>query len=233
MSNAGGPEFVLPPFFDYGATLLWAVSGALLGARRGYDVTGMFILALVSATGGGLLRDGLFLQDGPPVVVQSPDYLLLVLAGTALVVLAGRRVVQLKGFPQLVSLVDALGLGAYAVVGMHRAAGVGLSVPGIVLVGMVNAVGGGVLRAMITGREPHLLRPGSLEAVAVLAGCAVYLSLTRLAHVGDTAAAWITIVLVFVIRALAVKFDIETRALGAFSQDWKQGGPGAATPPSD
>lgn len=70
--------FQLPLWLDYGATFLWAISGALVAARRGYDIAGVFTIALVTATGGGLLRDGLFLQNGPPELVQSPAYLVLV-----------------------------------------------------------------------------------------------------------------------------------------------------------
>src|SRR5581483_9182752 len=94
--------FLLPPFFDYGATFLWAISGALMGARRGYDFVGIFILAMVSATGGGLLRDGLFLQDGPPVLVRSQGYLMLVAAGTLIVLCFGKKVEKIRGFEALV-----------------------------------------------------------------------------------------------------------------------------------
>lgn len=61
--------FTVPFYFDYGETFVWSVSGALI-ARRGHDLSGVAALALVSATGGGLLRDGLFLQNGPPALVQ-------------------------------------------------------------------------------------------------------------------------------------------------------------------
>jgi uncharacterized membrane protein YeiH len=72
--------FLLPPFFDYSATFLWAISGAVLGARRGYAILGIITIALVSSTGGGLLRDGLFIQDGPPVLVRTQVYLWLIAA---------------------------------------------------------------------------------------------------------------------------------------------------------
>ena len=114
-------DFLLPPFFDYAATFFWAISGALVAARRGYDIVGIFILAMVSSTGGGLLRDGLFLQDGPPVLVQSPVYLVLVTVATGVVILFGKRVQRIPGFQRVVVVVDSLGLGAYAVVGMNRA----------------------------------------------------------------------------------------------------------------
>lgn len=216
------PEvFLLPPFFDYAATFCWAISGALVAARRGYDVIGIFILAMVSSTGGGLLRDGLFLQDGPPALVQSPVYLELVAAATAVVMLFGKRVHTLPGVKRIVSVVDALGLGAYAVVGMNRATALGLNLPGVVLVGMVNAVGGGILRSVIVGREPHLFRPGALEAMAALIGCGLYVLLRRALEFGPTTSAWITIAAVFLIRVASVAYRVETRAMRDFEDEWK------------
>jgi uncharacterized membrane protein YeiH len=55
--------FILPAYFDYLATFLWAISGALLGARKGYSIPGILTIALVSSVGGGLLRDGLFIHS--------------------------------------------------------------------------------------------------------------------------------------------------------------------------
>ncbi len=168
-----------------------------------------------------MLRDGLFLQDGPPVLVRTPTYLGIVVIATIFVVLFGKPIKKLKAFEVLVSLVDALGLGAYAVVGMNRASALGVSLLGIVLVGMVNAVGGGVLRAVLMVREPQLFRPGKLEAMAVLIGCIIFLLLTRTVELNQTYAAWITIAIVFVIRALSVRYGIETKALPAFEEEWK------------
>ena len=210
--------FLLPPFFDYAATFLWAVSGALMGARRGYDFVGIFILSMVSATGGGLLRDGLFLQDGPPVLVRSNVYLGIVAAGTILVMSFGKRVEKFKGFEALVSLVDALGLGAYAVVGTNRAMILGLSLPGSVLVGMVNAVGGAILRSVLVAREPHLFKPGALEAAAALIGCGIFVLLVETSWLDETRAAWVTIAAVFVIRVLSVRYRLQTRALSDFAE---------------
>src|SRR6188768_4215887 len=89
-----GP-FTLPPFFDYAATFRYAISGALIAARRRYDLAGILALALVSSTGGGLLRDGFFLQSGPPLLLRSPVYLALIAVATALVALVGPRVTRL------------------------------------------------------------------------------------------------------------------------------------------
>jgi uncharacterized membrane protein YeiH len=216
-----GQEFPLPPFFDYSATFFWAISGGLVAARRGYDVVGIVIVAMVSATGGGLLRDGLFLQQGPPVLVKSPIYLELILSATVVVMLAGRRVQRIPGFTRVISLFDALGLGAYAVVGMDRAAAAGLSGPGVILVGMVNAVGGSILRSVIIVREPHVLRPGKLEALAALIGCGLFVLMTSPFKIDHIVAAWITIFVVFGTRLLSLACRLETKPLRDFEEDWK------------
>src|SRR5262249_37343156 len=108
----------LPPAFDFAATFIFAISGALLAAKRGYDFTGIFIIALASSTAGGLLRDALSIQDGPPPLLQSPPSPPLIVAAMLIVVGLGRVVRRIRHFDKLVSLVDAMGLGAYAVVGM-------------------------------------------------------------------------------------------------------------------
>jgi len=217
--------FLLPPFFDYGATLCWAVSGALVGARRGYDVIGVFILALVSATGGGLLRDGLFLQEPTPLLLRTPVYLTIVGIATTSVMIFGKRVTTLPGFRRIVEVFDALGLGAYAVVGMNLSLVKGLNVPAAILVGMVNAVGGGVLRSAISGREPHIFRPGKLEAVAVLLGCGLYALLRLALSMSPPAAAWITIVAVFLVRLASLAYGVSTSAVTSFRDEWSQDRP--------
>ena len=201
--------FLLPPFFDYSATFLWAVSGAVLGARRGYAILGVITLALVSSTGGGLLRDGLFIQDGPPVLVRTPTYLWLIAAAVLVVVVFGRRVVQMPRLFKGIVLIDALGLGAYAVVGMDRALAAGISLPGVVVVGMVNAVGGGILRDVLLNVEPDMFMPGTLDQALALIGCLLFLSLTQGLPVTQFTAAWVTIASVFIIRLLAIGFRIE------------------------
>jgi len=215
----------LPPAFDFAATFIFAVSGALLAAKRGYDFTGIFIIALASSTGGGLLRDGLFIQDGPPRLLQYPAYLLIIAAATLIVVGFGRLVRRIRHFDKLVSLVDAMGLGAYAVVGMTIADANHLGVVSMVFVGMVNAAGGSFVRSIILAEESRLLRPGTLETTAALMGCFLFLLLNRLQPNDPTLSAWITILFVFVIRALSVYFNIRTKPISAFEDSWSKDQP--------
>jgi uncharacterized membrane protein YeiH len=209
-------DFQLPPAFEYGATFAWALSGALVGARRGYDGAGLTALALVSATGGGLLRDGLFLQQGPPAVVRSPVYLALVAVAALIVLVAGGRVQRLRPFDQVVGVVDALGLGAYAVVGAQLAVAAGLTLLAAGLVGVVNAVGGGLLRDVLVRREPDLFRPGTLTATAAALGVALYLALTAGLGVDQALSGWVTVAAVLAARLLSLRFGLTTRPAAGF-----------------
>lgn len=214
--------FSLPPYFDYGATFLWALSGALLGARKGYAIPGILTVAFVSSVGGGVLRDGLFLQNGPPVVLRSSGYLLLIALATVLILIAGARIQRLRQLPHFLSLVDAIGLGAYAVVGMNLALAAKLSLPGVVLVGLVNAVGGGILRDVLLRREPSMFLPGTLEESLALLGCLLFVTLVKAQVTHQLLAAWITIGVIAVMRLLAIRYGIRSHPLQGFRPYWEQ-----------
>jgi uncharacterized membrane protein YeiH len=214
--------FQLPPLFDYSAIFLWAISGAVLGARRGYAILGILTLSLVSSTGGGLLRDGLFIQNGPPAVVQTPTYLLLIATAVVIVIFFGQWIDRFPKLDQRMAVLDAAGLGTYAVVGMDHALAAGMSLPGVVVVGMVNAVGGGILRDVLLNTEPEMFKPGTLYQASALIGCLLFLGMTRAVLLSEFAAAWITIATVFAIRLLAIRYRIESRPLRHFRAHWER-----------
>lgn len=200
-------------YFDLGATFLWATSGAVLAARRGYDLTGIFAIALVSSCGGGLLRDALFLQAGPPIIVRTPSYVILTLLASLLVWRLGEK---LQGrvppaIVQLTIIADAVGLGAFAVVGMRLALSASIGVAGAVLVGVVNAVGGGISRSLLLHRTPEVFRPGQLTAIAALLGTLVYAVLSLAFHVDDDAAGLAAIALAATVNWASRRFRFQTR----------------------
>jgi len=97
-------------------------------------------------------------------------------------------------------VLDAVGLGTYSVVGVAKALAAGLSVPAAVLVGVINACGGGLLRDVITREEPLLFKPGQFYAVASLLGCGVFVIITRCTTLGASRSALIAIGGTFVFR---------------------------------
>ena len=220
----------LPPMsaalhaFDLTASSIWATSGALLAARRGFDVTGIFAVALVSATGGGLLRDGLFLQGGPPALVRTPAYVIVAGVASIAVWLLGKGVEGHRLLSRTVMLADALGLGAFAVVGMHLSLAAGLSLPGVVLVGVVNAVGGSILRSIFLSQIPEVFRPGELTALAALIGCVLYLTLSLAVGASDVVSAACTVAVVALVRIVSVRYRFVTRPARGFGDVDKPGG---------
>jgi len=208
-------DFHVPPFFDYGATLAWAMSGALVGIRKHFDFTGVFVIALLSATGGGLLRDALFLRRIPAFLLD-PNYLIMIAATTALIALFTRPLAHLlvhQTTSKLIDLVDALGIPAFAVVGMQLAEAEHIPVVGVAFVGVVNGVAGGLLRDVVVRDVPALLRPGQFVSLALAIACALFLALRLVYRVGTTDAAWTMVGFFFLIRVLAVHFNWQTRAI--------------------
>lgn len=204
--------FQVPPLFDYFATFLWALSGAILGMHKRYDMAGVCVIALLAATGGSTLRDGLFLNQLPPVVTNV-WYLPLILVAAIIVRFFRQRIAGMRLVDNLINLIDALGVPAFAAVGMQLSLQAGLPAPGVVLIGMINGFGGGFLRDIAVGNTPVVLKPGRYNLSAGFFVCVLFVIMVTSLHVDVTVAAWIIIGLFFVIRALAVRYDWRTQAV--------------------
>lgn len=203
----------LPPAVEYAALALAAASGALLAVRKGYDVIGITALALATGTGGGVLRDCL-LQGGPVALLSNPGYVIVAVA-SALVVLAmfplvARLEQRLNGWVQVL---DALSLALFAVVGMVKAQAAGLAPAAVALVGVVTAVGGGVLRDVLCREEPLLFRPGQFYALAVVAGCLGYVGLVAAQVTTQANAALVCAAIILVVRLGSVWFGWRTHPI--------------------
>ena len=216
-----GVAFQLPIWFDLGAVFLLALTGVWAAARRHYDVVGAFIMAFVTGVGGGLLRDAVFLQE-IPLVMQDVRYLWAVIAA----VLVGALTYRLADrFDQVIGYVDAAATGAYGVYGANKALLAGLPPEAALLVGVCNAVGGGLIRDVLVREEPVLLKPGQLFAIAALAGCLCFVVLSYNYGFDTEVSAWLAILLTLAIRVLAVRFNWSTRAFGWWHRG-KDGGDG-------
>lgn len=202
--------FQLPVWFDLGATFAFALTGALAALKRGYDVVGLISLALVSGIGGGLIRDGLFLQQGLTPLLTNPSYLYVVGAAALAGAVLGERV---HHFNRVIAMVDALGLGAYACFGVQKSLQAGLGPTAAVLVGVINAVGGGLLRDVITREEPLVFRPGQFYVLVAFAGAVAFVFLTAQLGLPPTGAAFASIALTFVFRMLTIVFNWRTGAV--------------------
>jgi uncharacterized membrane protein YeiH len=157
---------------DLTGVAVFAISGALAGVHRGLDLFGIAVVAAVTAIGGGTLRD-LVLHRHPAFWVNDPTYLYVILAATVAAIVG-------EGYlPSLESgllVADAIGLGLFALSGAQIAEGERRSWIVIVLMGTMTGVAGGVIRDLLSGVIPVLLRR-DIYASAAIAGIVLYLLL--------------------------------------------------------
>ena len=156
---------------------------------------------------------GLFLQR-TPVLVSNPVYLPLILVATAFAVLVAQRI---ENSPSLhitdnaVIAIDSLGVPAFAVVGTQLALAAGISIPGVLLIGVINGIGGGLLRDVLVNEQPMLLRPGHHVTLILLASCLLYVTLTRAVGVQSNLAGWLVVGFYVAVRGITLYFDLRTK----------------------
>ena len=156
---------------DLIGTFVFAISGAMLGVRRGMDLFGVLVLAFVTAVFGGILRD-LLIGAVPPAAVESWYYLALAVTAGLLTFWCHERLARLQ---QPVLFFDAAGLGIFAVAGTQKALDYGLNWPMAAVLGMISGIGGGMVRDVLAAQTPVVLR-SDIYAVAALAGGLVVLA---------------------------------------------------------
>ncbi|HRI16767.1 MAG TPA: TRIC cation channel family protein [Verrucomicrobiota bacterium] len=205
-------EFTIPLWFNLVAVLVLSTTGALAAMRRRYDIVGVFSLALLTGLGGALLRDGIFLQSGPPLLLRDWHYLTVVLLGCVICYFMYDR---LRRLSLVFEVLDAVGLAAYALVGTQMALKAGLASPAAVLVGLVNAVGGSVLRDVVTREEPLLFKPGEFYALAAAIGCGLFVILTQVFNAPGAGSALISSGVILVVRLLTIRYNWRTTPLRA------------------
>ncbi len=188
----------------------FAVSGAMVAIRRKADLFGVLFLALMTALGGGVIRD-LLLGQTPPRMFTSYVYIAVAVASALAVFVAAKTKNDLyrrneQRLDQVDNFFDAIGLAAFTVSG----AGIAVSSHGlgnpvlVVSMGMITGFGGGMLRDVLTNAMPMVLTK-HVYAVASLAGALAYYWMLLLhlpALVCDLAAG----TLVFIIRVLATRY---------------------------
>ena len=175
----------IPLTLELVAVGVCAVTGVLAAVGKQVDLFGVLVLAVVTAFGGGTVRD-LLLGDVPVAWMRNPNYLLTaVLAGLGTFVVA-----RYRPLPRAVLLVaDAFGLALFTMIGTRKGLAFGVAVPVGVLLGVITGVAGGILRDILTGTIPLVFRPTIyLYATAALCGAVVYVLVLRWIPTGAVAA---------------------------------------------
>lgn len=184
---------------DLSGTFVFALAGAIMGARRQLDIFGILVLAFVSACAGGISRDVL-IGAIPPAALNDWRYLATsMLAG----VIAFRWHGTIERMSHPVRIFDAAGLSLFAVAGAEKALAFGLHPSMAALLGMLTGIGGGMARDLLLAQVPAVLR-ADLYAVAALAGAIVVVLGDRFS-ISPVIATVAGAVLCFALRVIALR----------------------------
>jgi uncharacterized membrane protein YeiH len=187
---------------DLAGVAVFAASGALAASRKQMDVVGFVLIATVTGVGGGTIRDVL-LGVAPVFWITAPAYLVLCAAVAVLLFFAAPF---LESRFRALLWADAAGLAVFCVIGAERALAAGAPIIVAVLMGMITATFGGLVRDVLCAEVPLILRR-EIYATAAAAGAAVYAGL-HLLGVARPATVLAAFVVGFAIRAVAIAFGL-------------------------
>jgi len=187
-------------FLDLAGTFAFAISGAVAAKDRNLDGFGIMAVAFTVACGGGVMRD-LCLGVVPPAGLADWRYLAAALSAAILTMAASRLVTRLA---HPVILFDSLGLGLFAVTGAQKALLLGHNAEVALLLGMVTAVGGGVVRDVLLNRVPVVLKR-EIYASAALVAAAIEVAGERLGWTSSWRT-WVALGVCFTLRYLSLHY---------------------------
>ncbi|TWD83814.1 putative membrane protein YeiH [Kribbella amoyensis] len=185
--------------FDLVGIFVFGITGALVGVRKNLDVFGILVLSLVTGLGGGFLRDVL-IGATPPAALQDWRYLVVPVVAGLVTFFLHPRIGRVE---RLVNIFDAAGLALFCVIGARKALEVGLSPLSAAMLGTISGIGGGVIRDVLSGRVPVVLR-SEIYATPAFLGAGIVV----LASAFDYDALWVPFaaaVVCFLIRLVAIR----------------------------
>lgn len=193
--------------FELIGTVAFAASGAITALSKKMDIFGVATLGVVTAVGGGVIRD-LILGQTPPATFRDPMYALVAIAVSIIIFIPAVRKVLFRKhriYDVTMLIMDSVGLGVFTVVGIQTAYAVNAEFNKFLLifVGMITGIGGGVLRDVLAGDTPYIFVK-HFYACASLIGSAVCILLWQ--YVGSYAALAGGTVVIIVLRLLAAHF---------------------------
>ncbi|WP_299017036.1 trimeric intracellular cation channel family protein [uncultured Polaribacter sp.] len=189
---------------DLLGTFAFAISGALVALDKKLDVFGVIIIAFITAVGGGMLRD-ILINAHPINWIGDLNYLYTIFTAVIFTFLFKSKIAYLS---KTMFLFDTVGIGVFTLLGLKKGLSYNLHPIIAVIMGMISAVFGGVLRDVLTNKIP-LIFEKEIYASACLAGGIVYLLILNFTIIPENINFIIAVAVVIIIRAIAVKFHLE------------------------
>jgi len=156
--------------FSLIGTIAFAISGAIVAMEEEYDILGVYVLGLVTAFGGGVIRN---LLIGVPVTTLWEHGILLRTALLAITIAFLLPVLWIRMWKTWESFFDAIGLAAFSIQGALYATQMGHPLSAVLVAAMMTGIGGGIIRDLLAGRKPLVLRDEIYAVWAILAGLCI------------------------------------------------------------
>ena len=185
-------------FIDYFGTFVFAISGILVGVEKKFDLFGVLVLGIVTAIGGGTLRDVL-IGSTPVGWMTNEIYIYIILAALPICFFFKDWIIGLK---KSIFLFDTIGIGLFTILGLQKTLEVGLSPIVAIMMGVVSATFGGVIRDVLAGTVPLIFRK-EIYAFACFIGALIFLGANYI--VPEQVAIGISVVSVIAVRILAIR----------------------------
>ena len=204
-SNLSALSFTLPWWSTYAAVAVSGLAGATYGAKRGFDVVGVFGLAFATGLGGLMLTD-ILLGNLTTNLLSTPYFLLVALAAAIMgFFFAG----LISRFNSVMVILDGLAMGFLCTVGAQEGLMAGLPPTSAIFLGTLTAVGGLLLRDILAGDAPQIVRPGAFIAVPAIISSSVFVVMLE-SDLNPEAAQIVTMATALFLRAGAYWFGWQT-----------------------
>ncbi|MGB5459881.1 MAG: trimeric intracellular cation channel family protein [Eudoraea sp.] len=187
---------------DLLGTVAFAISGVLVAMDKRLDLFGVFIIAFVTAVGGGTLRD--LLIGNTPVAWMLESTYIITIIGTVILAIIFRE--KLRYLRKSLFFFDTLGIGLYTMVGIEKGLNVNLLPVMCIILGTITASFGGVIRDILCNEIPVIFRKEIYATACVVGGLSYFL--LRKLPLGDEYVYMASFLIVIGIRLVAVKYKI-------------------------
>ncbi len=189
-------------------TAVFAITGALKAVKHELDILGILVLATITGTGGGILRD-IILGDTPPAsFLDETFFIISIISGVAVFFMAP-KILRIWKF---IRVGDAIGLGLFTAIGAAKGISFDLGIIGIALTGALTATGGGAIRDILVNEVPLVIRK-DFYATAAIIGSLLLIG-TRALHFNNTISILSVAAFTTGLRLMAMKLQISLPKAG-------------------
>lgn len=193
---------------NYIGVVAFAISGMLKGLKYRLDIFGVIVLSLITALGGGIIRD-MLLNEVPVSLINERDAYLAVVTALISYLFLHNKLEGSKRISKLVMISDALGLAAFAIIGAEKGVNADLGPFSTAVMATLTGVGGGVVRDLLVSEIPFVLKEDLYAVLCAAGGCLYwFLALADQKMLERENLAYAVFIVLFMIRLVAIKYKL-------------------------